>query len=65
MVGVDDLVQILRPQGEGHLLGGVGGGVVGQTLAVHQVELGDDLADASNLCQTRSFLENMPSILIS
>ena len=44
VVGEDELVQILPPQGEGDLLCRIAGGVGGDPLAVDQVELGDDPA---------------------
>ena len=44
VVGEDELVQILPPQGEGDLLRRIAGGVGGDPLAVDQVELGDDPA---------------------
>ena len=45
VVGVDDHVQVLLPQGEGHLRRRVALHVVGELLAVDQVEQGDDPAD--------------------
>ena len=45
VVRVNDAVQVLLPQGEGHLRRRVAGHIGGQLLAVDQVKAGDDLAD--------------------